>query len=313
MSGWGDAVLVIDAGGTYFKSALMASCKEGSKDDVWSIIEESRYSIRVDSNGMVEAIRNAYQGIVAKQLEYAKRNQLSILGVSVDTPGPFDFDRCTSKMKHKFAAIYDIPLKPWIQELAGNVPICFIHDSAAFLQGEAWMGEAQGYQNAAGVMLGTGLGFACMKDGTILSNAQKGPAIPLYSEPYRDGTAEDYISRRGIIRRYLEQTQSGSEGLDVVDIAKKALSGDLISQRIFEETGRMLGEVLKPVLAELATQCLVLGGQISKSYSLFEEVLKDSLNGAGSLVKIYCSANPDDSHLIGCGKAFLDQNIRSRH
>jgi glucokinase len=308
MSGWDNAVLVIDAGGTYFKSALMSNRKEGCMDR-WSIIEESRYSIRVDSNGVAEAIRNAYQGIVAKQLENAKRNQQNILGVSVDTPGPFDFERCISKMKHKFAAIYDIPLKPWIQEIAGNMPICFIHDSAAFLQGEAWRGEAQGYKNTAGVMLGTGLGFACMKDGTILSNTQKGPAIPLYNKPYRDGTAEDYISRRGIIRRYLEQTQGGSEGLDVVDVARKAISGDLISRRIFEETGRMLGEVLKPILVELGVECLVMGGQISKSYSLFEESLKDSLKGAVSLVKIYCSANPDDSHLIGCGKAFLDQYI----
>jgi glucokinase len=306
MSGWDNAVLVIDAGGTYFKSALMANSKEGCKDR-WSIIEESRYSIRVDSKGMAEAIRNAYQGIVAKQLENAKRNQHNILGVSVDTPGPFDFDRCVSKMKHKFEAIYDIPLKPWIQEIAGNVPICFIHDSAAFMQGEAWMGEAQGYKNSAGVMLGTGLGLACMKDGTILSNVQKGPAIPLYSKPYLDGTAEDYISRRGIIRRYREQTQDGSEGLDVVDVARKALSGDLISRRVFEETGRMLGEVLKPVLEELGTQCLVLGGQISKSYSLFEKSLKESVKELDSLDRIYCSANPDDSHLLGCGKAFLDQ------
>ncbi len=303
MIGRGDAVLVIDAGGTYFKSALIANCK----DDQWSIIEESRYSIRIDSKGMAEAIRNAYQSIVAKQQENAKRNQLNILGVSVDTPGPFDFDQCISKMKHKFEAIYGIPLKPWIQEIAGELPIHFIHDSAAFMQGEAWMSEAQGYQNAAGVMLGTGLGFACMKDGRILSNAQKGPAIPLYNKPYRDGIAEDYISRRGIIRRYQEQAQDGSEGLDVVDIARKAISGDPVSQRIFEETGSMLGEVLKPVLEELETECLVMGGQISKAYSLFEESLKESLKEVDSLVKIYCSSNPDDSHLIGCGKAFLDQ------
>jgi hypothetical protein len=55
-----------------------------------------------------------------------------------------------------------------------------------------------------------------------------------------------------------------------------------------------------------------LGGQISKSYFLLEEGLKESLKGASSLVKIYCSANPDDSHLIGCGKAFLDQYILLR-
>ena len=169
------------------------------------------------------------------------------------------------------------------------------------------MGEAKGYKNTAGVMLGTGLGFACMKDGKILSNIQKGPAIPLYCRPYREGVAEDYISRRGMIRRYQERILGGTEGPDVVDIARKAMAGDLLSRMVFEETGRMLGEVLKPVLEELGTECLVMGGQISKSYSLFEVSLKESLSEVSSLVKICCSANPDDSHLFGCGKAFLDQ------
>jgi glucokinase len=306
MKGGGQAVLVIDAGGTYFKSALITNSREECKNG-WSLIEESRYHIRVASDGFAEGIRNAYQGIVAEQLKNAERYHLEILGVSVDTPGPFDFDLCISKMKHKFQDIYGIPLKPWIQEIAGELPIYYLHDSSAFIQGEGWMGEAQGYRNVAGVMLGTGLGFACMKDGKILSNAQKGPAISLYSRPFRDGTAEDYISRRGIIRRYLERIQEETEDLDVVDIARKAMVGDRISRRIFAETGRMLGEVLKPILEELGTECLVMGGQISKSYSLFEVSLKESLKEVSSLVKTCCSSNPDDSHLFGCGKAFLDQ------
>lgn len=293
-------VLAIDAGGTYFKSALVTT--EGK------LLVPSLYTKRVDSAGSAQSIREAYQGIVAWQLDKAAQLQASIIGIGVDTPGPFDFTLCLSRMQHKFQSIYGIPLKPWIQQAAGDVPIHFVHDSAAFIMGEAWQGAAKGFANAAGVMLGTGLGFACTKGHQVIANPHGGPGVILYSAPYRDGIAEDYVSRRGIIARYRQRVSDAPPTIDVKEIAAMALQGDGDANGIFTQTGSMLAEILYPILQQLQTQCLVIGGQIAKAYPLFEGALRAGLSGL-VLEKIAPSPNPDDVHLLGCAKAFM-QSVR---
>lgn len=153
-------------------------------------------------------------------------------------------------MRHKFPALYGIPLRPWIQEAAGDLPVRFLHDSTAFLLGEYWKGGLQGEGNAAGVMLGTGLGFAYMRNGEVQLNPQGGPGFSLYTVPYRKGAAEDYVSRRGIISRYLERTPMAGSGIDVADISRLAREGSEPARVTMRETGRMLGEILFPVLKE---------------------------------------------------------------
>ena len=207
-------ILAIDAGGTFFKSGLVSA--DGK------ILEHTRVSCPVDSAGQASSVRSAYHILIARQLENARAIGRAIKAVGVDTPGPFDYQEGKSLMRHKFPALYGIPLRPWIQEAAGDLPVRFLHDSTAFLLGEYWKGGLQGEGNAAGVMLGTGLGFAYMRNGEVQLNPQGGPGFSLYTVPYRRGAAEDYVSRRGIISRYLERTPMAGSGIDVADISRLA-------------------------------------------------------------------------------------------
>lgn len=297
-----EAVAAIDAGGTYFKSALVT--REGD------IPEHSRFSIRIDSNGEEQSIKDAYQTIIRTQLLFAKELGLTVAGIAVDTPGPFDFEKSASLMKHKFRSIYGIPLKPWLKEAAGPVPILFLHDSTAFMLGESWKGEAAGYQEAAGVMLGTGLGFACMKNGRICLSPGGGPEISLYNRPFLGKTAEDYVSRRGIAEYYKALTACGAdEALDVLEISRRARKGEEAARETFARTGQYLGRILALVLARLETRCLVVGGQISKSFDLFGEELKTELKLVSSLEKVARCGQPDDAHLLGCARAFWKMEL----
>lgn len=298
-----EAVLAIDAGGTYFKSALVT--REGN------IPEHSRFCIRTDSNGDVKSIKDAYQNIIRTQLSFAQELGMTIIGIAVDTPGPFDFEKCASLMKHKFKAIYGIPLKPWLQEAAGPLPIVFLHDSTAFMLGEAWKGEAKGYEDVAGVMIGTGLGFACMKNGRIRLNQEGGPEISVYNRPFLGKTAEDFVSRRGIVADYKKRAEAcgEDEALDVLEISKRARKGEAAAIETFARTGHYLGRILALVLARLETRCLVVGGQISKSFDLFEDGLKTELETVSSLEKIARCGQPDDAHLLGGARAFWDVRV----
>lgn len=292
-----EAVLAIDAGGTYFKSALVTADGE--------IPEHSRFCIKVDSNGEQQPVRDAYQTTVRSQLTFAQELGMELAGIAVDTPGPFDYEKGASLMKHKFQSIYGIPLRPWIKEAAGPLPIIFLHDSTAFLLGEAWKGEARGYKDAAGVMLGTGLGFACMRDGRICLNSCGGPEISLYDRPFLGKTAEEFVSRRGIVRDYMSRSALGrDEALDVLEIAGRARAGEEAAAETFARTGRYLGRILALALARLETKCLVVGGQISKSFDLFEEGLRAELEAVTSLEKVVRCGQPDDAHLLGCARTF---------
>lgn len=296
MTEYGGLILAIDAGGTFFKSGLVNAAGE--------IVEHTRISCPVNSAGQADAVRAAYHTLIARQLDNARTLGQMIKAVGVDTPGPFDYQEGKSLMRHKFPALYGIPLRPWIQEAAGKLPVCFLHDSTAFLLGEYWKGGLQREGNAAGVMLGTGLGFAYMQNGEVQLNPQGGPGFSLYTVPYRDGAAEDYVSRRGIINRYLERVPQAESHIDVADIARLAREGSAPALAAMKETGRMLGEILLPVLKEKQCRRLVVGGQISKAYPLFgpdlEKVLEDArLDG------VTPAKSPDDAHLLGCAYLLL--------
>jgi glucokinase len=136
-----ECILAIDVGGTFFKSALVTV--DGQ------VIEDSLLSEPANSAGPADGIKNCYQNILRKQYSFAKSKCCDVIGIGIDTPGPFDFVNSKSKMKHKFQSIYDIPLKPWITEAAGDTPVLFIHDSSAFVIGESWQGAAKEYDNIA--------------------------------------------------------------------------------------------------------------------------------------------------------------------
>ena len=296
MTEHGGLILAIDAGGTFFKSGLINAAGE--------IVEHTRISCPVDSGGQADSVRRAYHTLIARQLENARDLGRTIKAVGVDTPGPFDYQAGKSLMRHKFRALYGIPLRPWIQEAAGKLPVRFLHDSTAFLLGEYWKGGLQGEGDAAGVMLGTGLGFAYMRNGAVQLNPQGGPGFSLYTVPYREATAEDYVSRRGIIRHYLERVPQAEKGVDVADIARLAREGSAPAIATMKETGGMLGEILLPVLKEKQCRRLAVGGQISKAYPLFGPELEKALEDI-RLDGIAPAESPDDAHLLGCAYSLL--------
>ena len=278
-------VIAIDAGGTFFKSAVISSEAE--------VLEGSVLTVPANSDGSPETVREGYRKTLEAQLENAKKAGAEISAVAIDTPGPFDYEGGYSKMEHKFKAIYNIPLRPWIEEVVGKLPVTFIHDSAAFLSGEMWHSPYGDYKNAAGVMLGTGLGFATMKDGVVLRKPDGSPLYSVWGLPYRDGIAEDYVSGRGISARYKSARLSAKE------IELRAKNGDAEALAVYAETGAILAEVIKPYLEKVGAEILILGGQISRGLPLFEKELREGLSEVGTLKVITRSKRLEVSHMLG--------------
>lgn len=289
----------MDAGGTFFKAALVNSLGE--------CLDGTSHTLKVDPEGPAEVILSAYRQISRHGAADAGKLGMKLDGVGVATPGPFNFEAGRSLMLHKFRSLYNYNLKAEIRLDAKCKDVFFIHDVLSFLLGESWRGAGRGYERIAAVTLGTGLGFGCMSGGKPLKNSMGSPHISLYKEPVYDGIAEDYVSRRGILQAYRRMTGKDVPDLDVAGVAKLARDGqDKAAGRVFHETGQILGKVLAPVLKELSVQCLILGGQISKSADLMMDGLAEQLEHVPCLERVTPAKHIDTSSLIGAAKMAYD-------
>ena len=258
--------LLLDVGGTFIK------CSDGRE-------------IPIDSAGSREDIVASLRKAVGDAAE-----------VAVAIPGPFDYEHGVFLMKHKFAAVYGESFA----ELVGQRTFRFIHDVNCMLLGALQNPEFRKYSRVALITLGTGLGFAVSVDGGLQCNATGSPAVPLYNRPYRDGIAEDYVSKRGIMRNWCDITgKTWPDGQTVKDVA---LSPE--GKAVFARTGAYLAEAAAPLLAELGIECLLLGGQIAKSFGLMEASLKDGLSAVAGIKLVSALPNLDTATFDGL-KALL--------
>ena len=259
-----DCLIVFDVGGTALKSVL--GHPGGGP------VEGTFQSTPMPSSGTREQIASAFSSAVREQSRKAELLGENVSGVAVAVPGPFDFRGGVFLMRHKFSSVYGERL----QDLCDNqLPFRYIHDVNAAL-----CGELSSWENPVGtvalVTIGTGLGFAYAVDGSVQESESGSPAESIYNLPFRDGILEDYVSRRGILDAYA-RISGHVKGGDVADIAALAYSGDKAACRVFSEMGSILGEGISPVLSRLGVDTLVLGGQISKSFSLFGYSLRNAL------------------------------------
>jgi glucokinase len=301
--------IALDVGGTFLKSAIV-------KPD-GSILEGTFRKTCIDSQGSSEQILETFTLSLGPHLTNAEEVGAEACGIGVGIPGPFDYEKGVSLIRHKFGAIYGVNLKEeFIKrlELPRNFNIRFENDAWTFLRGESWLGAAKGCTRTVGITLGTGLGSAFMVGDRVILG---GPGVPpngsVYDLPYDGGIVEDKISRRGIITRYKELAgRKYREGLDVKDIAIRGLKyKDEFSSQVFDEVGHRLGQVLKQILLEFRAECLIMGGQISKSFVLFSNPLQEELQSVPTLKKITSASKIDLSPIYGAAKlVFLGSSYR---
>jgi glucokinase len=294
--------LCIDAGGTYLKSGILTL--KGN------VLQDSAQSVKSFSKGPQKKIIQAFENMVSKSLRFIGEKGMGLEGICIAFPGPFDYENGIPLMKHKFSAIYGLNMRNYIYDIPGvspEIPIRFMHDANAALVGELWKGNAKGFTNTALVTLGTGLGFSFSQNGEIQYNHQGGPAISIFRLPYKDGILEDYASKRGFLKIYQEKSGKSSAGIKVSEIGKLADEGDIGSIETFKEIGNILAAALYNILDKMGIQCLLFGGQISRSFHHMEESLKEGLKNIKSLQKISLVKNIDNASLYGILWKILNQ------
>ena len=287
--------LLLDVGGTFVKSVVATLQGE--------LLPNTESSVPINSDGTREEIEHSFATVVSNGRTIAEYNGYLLAGVGIAFPGPFDYNTGISYMKHKFAALDGVSVKAFFHSLLDigeDMPVVFMHDVTAAVLGEMSFGAAQGYKNVAVVTLGTGLGFSHTIDGKIQYSPLGSPAVSIYNRPYKDGILEDFASKRGFLRSYAEVC--GKEipaNMTVAMIGGMCAEGDKEALQSFYNVGAILATELKPLLEEFGIECLLFGGQISRSFKYFEPALQGLLNEVPSLKKISTMQNLSTAAPLG--------------
>jgi glucokinase len=227
-------------------------------------------------------------------------------GAEFAMPGPFDYEKGVSFMRHKFPYLYEVPLASILSERFGwqHRQVRFLNDAAAYLLGEVGAGAAHGVPRAVGITLGTGVGSAFAVDGRVVTAGQGvPPGGEIWNIPYQGGIVEDLISTRALQRSYKERTGQQRE---VASIAHYAIGGEVTACEVFEEFGNNLGLALLHLLSEFGPNVVVIGGGISRSADLFMPDAIRALDGLKAELRVAKLA--DNAPLVGAGVAWFSQS-----
>lgn len=239
-------ILVLDVGGSFLKY--------GVADEKGALLPGSVGEAPARADESPEKVYEAFEEVIRRARETAP-----LAGACACFPGPFDYTHGVFRMKHKFQALFGCSILPPFER--AGLPVRFLHDSTAYILGEAFDGTLQGAESPCCVMLGTGLGFSMMKDGKVLIDESQTPALSLWCAPFREGIAEDYVSTRAIQAAY-------GQSLSVKDIAGLARQGDEKALQAFRKTGEALSELMGIIDRRFHPDKLALGGQIARSADL---------------------------------------------
>ena len=282
-------ILALDIGGSHMSAAIVDR-------RLREIVVGTRVDVAVDEGAARELILDTW--VEAARRAVATVGVGSVAGIGIAMPAPFDYARGVSLMRHKFRALYGLPVVTLLGErfrgspLEG-APIVVANDADLFALGEWWAGAGQGRRRIIGLTLGTGLGSGFIADGRIVTS---GPEVPpggeIWNLAYLDGVAEDYVSGRAIAITYGRAT---GWTLTAREIAQRAEAGDPAARATFAELAAHLARILEPHVARFRPACVVVGGKIAHAWPAFGPPL------AASLAPVECtpSARFEDAALLG--------------
>jgi len=160
----------------------------------------------------------------------------------------------------------EVALKKILEERY-RVKVSINNDANCFALGEKIFGKAQDYNNFIGLSIGTGIGMGIILNNQLYNGILCG-AGEVGMLPYKDGIMEDYSSSFFFTNNY---------NVSAKEMSQRALQGDFVALKSFDEFGSHLGETIKAILYMFAPEAIILGGSISKSFPFFKKSMELSL------------------------------------
>lgn len=262
--GSASSFVVLDVGGTTLAAAAVAP--DGERSAV------------IGADSPVDADAAEIVAVLADLVGRATPPAASVAGLVVCAPGPFDYERGVSLMRHKFAALYNVDLQAALREATG-LNVLFLNDAEAAAIG-VWASLSDRPPRMAVVTLGTGVGAALLHHGVPVEDLRDDE---LWCRPYLDGLFEDRVSSAAIRQGY--HGRSGRE-VEVREIAFLAADGDQGALDTFEDFATHLGTGLARYFEPHGVSQIVVAGGVSAAWPLFGPRLETAYGRAGGAARL---------------------------
>ncbi|BAU55710.1 ROK family protein [Mucilaginibacter gotjawali] len=283
-------ILTADIGGSHITAGI---CHLES----YSILSQSITRVEVNSKGPAESILARWESAFEQVLQ--KNITATVSGLSIAMPGPFDYEKGISYIKglDKYETLYGMDIKQHLADLLTIDPavILFKNDAESTVAGEVLSGAGRNYQRVMGITLGTGFGSAFTENAITKD-------LNLGSDAYRDTIADDYLSTRWFLRRYLELTGTNLTG-GVRALAAMA-PDSAVARDIFAEFANNMSEFLSGPFARYSPEVLVVCGNIAKAAEFFLPQLSKKLNA----IPVKLAQLGENAPLIGAAAMFNSLN-----
>jgi glucokinase len=242
------------------------------------------------------------------------------IGISVAFCGIVDPGSCrvVATPQGKFEDASELDLARWSREAFG-LQLRLENDARQALLGERWAGAARGFQDAALITLGTGIGGAAMVDGRLLASRHHqagviGGHIPVNLDGRAcrcggSGCAEAEASTWALPSicadwgGFAESSLAREERIDYATLFRHYDAGDAVATAVLERSCDVWATLAVTLIHAYDPEVLVLGGAVMRRS---EEVLPrirasvyDRAWTPGRRVRIEPAALGDDAPLYG--------------
>ena len=280
-----DLVIGIDVGGQTTKCGVV--------DARGSVLAQT--VIRTDTYDVVEPyiaeLAEALNRIVAEA-----KGEGRIRGIGVGAPnGNFYTGTIESAPNLKWGH-NRVEFAKLLSEQMNGIPVSLTNDANAAAVGEMTYGAARGMKNFIMITLGTGVGSGIVINGEVVYGHDGFAGELGHTSAVRNngracgcgktGCLEAYCSATGVARtarEWLEMTDEPSvlrslENISSKDVYEAAKDGDKLALKIFEYTGKILGQKFADFIEFSAPEAIVLFGGLARAKDFLRDPIERSMN-----------------------------------
>ena len=308
-----DLVIGIDIGGQTTKCGIV--------DARGSVLAQTviRSDNHTDVEPYIAELAEALNRIIAEAKAEGR-----IRGIGVGAPnGNYYTGNIESAVNLVWGGTRVIPFAKLLSEQMNGIPVSLTNDANAAAMGEMTYGAARGMKNFIMITLGTGVGSGIVINGEVVYGhdgfaGELGHTCAVRHNGRacncgKTGCLETYASATGVARtarEWLEMTDEPSElrSLDKIsskDVYDAAKDGDKLALKIFEFTGRILGEKFADFIEFSAPEAIVLFGGLARAKDFLREPIQRAMDEnvlplwRGKVKLVFSQLKESDAAILG--------------
>ena len=307
-----DYVVGIDVGGQ--------TCKLGVVDAAGKVL--AREVIKTSDNPDAAVIVGELAAAVRKVID-ASGKKGEIRGIGVGAPNANYYTGVISHAVNlPWAAHSEVPFASMLSKACDGLPVAITNDANAAAVGEMTYGAAKGMKHFIMITLGTGVGSGIVVNGEVLYGSDGFAGELGHTCAVRDGRKcacgksgclEAYCSAIGVARTAREWLDSSDEpsllrkvsDITSKDVYEAAVAGDKLARRVFDFTGRLLGEKLADFVAFSAPEAFVLFGGLARAKEFLYQPTLDAMEAnllsiwKGKVKILFSRLDESDAAILG--------------